>query len=175
MARMRETMAVALVATLGCEVADFDVERGAMATISRDRMGDEIEMMRLDDTEVILAELDDTHDIAPEDVADAEITRFTIAVVDPVDMDLAFLDRVEVFAEAPGLPSVRIAHLDEFPAGAQLLELETDDVELRDYVAAPSVTLVARIDGAAPPMDVKVDARADLHFGVTLRGACNHM
>ncbi|HET6583336.1 MAG TPA: hypothetical protein VFG69_07810 [Nannocystaceae bacterium] len=175
MARFRESLALALVATFGCEVADFDVERGGLATIPRDRMNDEIEMMRLDDTEIILAELDDTHDIRPQDVADAQITSFTLTVVEPAEMDLAFVDRIEIYAEAPGLAPVRIAHRDSFPAGLQVIELETDDVDLRDYVAAPTVTLVARVDGAAPPMDVEVDASANLHLGVTLRGACNHM
>lgn len=174
MRSLRETLAVALLATSGCEVADFDVVREGTATIPRGTIGDDFHMMEIDD-ELVLAEIQDEHDVGREDVADAEITRFTLEVFDPAGIDFAFAHRIEVFAEAPGLESVRIAHQDRFPAGARIIELETDDVDLRDYVAAPTVTLVARVDGVAPPADVRLKGRADLHLGVTLRGACDHM
>jgi hypothetical protein len=122
-----------------------------------------------------LAEIEDEHGVAREDVAEAEITRFTIEVLDPPGMDLAFAESIEVYAVAPGLETVRIGHLDEFPSGARIVDLETDDIELRDYVAADNVKLVARIDGQAPTADVRIQARADLHIGVTVKGACNHM
>jgi len=174
MPRIRETLAAALLATLGCELADFDIERQGTATIPRGHIGDDFEMMQIDD-DIVLAEIEDEHGVSREDIAEAEITRFTLEVLDPPGMDLAFADRIEVFAEAPGLESVRIGHLDTFPSGARVVDLETDDVDLRDYVAADSVRLVARIDGVAPSEDVRVQARADLHIGVTVRGACNHM
>jgi hypothetical protein len=175
MACTREILAVALMATLGCEVADFEVQRSGSATIPRGHVGEDLEVMRLDDMEIVLAELEDTHDIAREDLSEAEITRFTLTVIDPAGTDLSFASNIEVFAEAEGLERIRIAHLDEFPPGEQVVDLETDDVDLRSYVAAPNVTLVARIDGVSPPADVRVQADADLHLGATMRGACNHM
>ena len=175
MAGKREFLAVALMATLGCEVADFDVERNGTATIPRGITGEDLQLMRLDDMEIVLTEIEDTHGIAREDLSDAEITSFTLTVLEPDGTDLSFATSIEVFAEAEGLERVRIAHQTEFPSGEDVIDLETDDVDLRDYVAAPSVTLVARIDGVTPPADVQVEAAAELHLGATLRGACNHM
>ena len=56
MAGMREILAVALMATLGCEVADFEVQRSGSTTIPRGPTGEDLEMMRLDDMELVLAE-----------------------------------------------------------------------------------------------------------------------
>ena len=175
MAGMREILAVALVATLGCEVADFEVERRGTATIPRSHGGEDLEVMRLDDMEIVLAELEDTQGVAREDLSQAEILAFTLTVRKPAGADLSFASRIEVFAEAEGLERIRIAHQDVFPEGEQVVDLETDDVDLRDYVAAPSVTLVARIDGVSPLADVRVEASAELILGATMRGACNHM
>jgi hypothetical protein len=172
---MREILAVALMATLGCEVADFEVERSGSATIPRAHGGEDLQMMRLDDMELVLTEIEDTHGIRREDLSQAEIVSFSLTVLEPADMDLSFATSIEVFAEAEGLDRIRIAHQEVFPPGELVIDLETDDVDLRDYVAAPSVTLVARIDGLAPRADVRVQADAELLLGATLRGACNHM
>lgn len=175
MARMRELLAMALVATLGCEVADFDVERKGTATIPRNRPADGVPIMRLDEFELELAEIEDERGVSKKDLAEADLQRFRLEVIDPAELDLSFADRVEIYAEAPGLERVRVAWQDDFPVGARVVDLETDDVDLREYVAAPSVTLFAVIDGAAPPVDVRVRGIAELHLGVTLRGACTHM
>lgn len=175
MLRLRETVALALVAMLGCEVGDFDVVRRKTVTIPADDSGEDIEIMELDDLEIVLAEIEDTQDIGREDLSAAVLDRLTLEVLEPVGADLAFAERIEVFAEAPGLDRVRVASQTEFPRGDELVELELDDVDLRKYVAAASTTFVAQVGGVAPPIDVRVKATATLHIGVTLRGACDHM
>ena len=70
---------------------------------------------------------------------------------------------------------VRIAYQDEFPVGEPIVAFETDDVNLRDYVASRSVTIRAEISGDAPEELVEVEATANILVGVTLRGACNHL
>jgi len=175
MTRMRELLAMALLASLGCEVADFDIERMGTATIPRNRPADGVPLMRLDDFELELAEIEDERGVGTKDLAEADLQRFRLEVIDPAEIDMSFADRIEVYAEAPGLERVRVAWQDEFPDGARVVDLETDDVDLRAYIAAPSVTLFAVIDGAAPPVDVRMRAIAELHIGVTLRGACGHM
>jgi hypothetical protein len=173
-ARLREILALALLATLGCEIADFEVERQEIATIPRERAEEPFEMMELDGLEIVLGEVQDDHEVGREDISRAELVRITLTVIEPAAADLSFVDRIEVFAEAPDLPRVRVAHLDQTPRQSNDVELEIDDVDLRDYVASDRVTLVARIDGQAPAMDVRVRATVVLDIGVTVRGACDH-
>lgn len=169
--RSRELVGVLLVTSLGCEVANVDVVRHGTATIPKDGA---FEVMRFDNFELALGEIQDEMGIERKDVSDATLDRLTLEVLSPDDQDLSFIDAIEVFAEADGLGRVRVAFLDDVADGAHEVELETDDVDLRNYVAAPEVTFVAVIDGSMPDRDVKVRATAQLNVGVTLRGACSH-
>ncbi|MBC8073751.1 MAG: hypothetical protein IAG13_35855 [Deltaproteobacteria bacterium] len=174
MTRARNLIAAALMTAVGCEIADFDVERSGTATIPSRPDAEAITVMELDGFEIVLAEIEDTENIGPEDISGAELRRFTIEVLDPADAELSFVDGIEIYAEAPDLERVRIAHLDEVPRGAQRIELEVDGVDLHDYIIAPVVTLSAVVDGDAPETDVRVRAVAVLNIGATLRGACDH-
>lgn len=169
--RSRELLGLLLVTSLGCEVTTVDVVRHGTATIPKDGA---FELMRFRDFEVELGEIEDTMDIERKDLSDATLDRLTLEVLSPDDADLSFIDEIEVYAESDQLGRVRVAYLGEVADGATEVELETDDVDLRNYVAAPEVTLVAVIDGAMPEQNVKVRARAELNVGVTLRGACSH-
>jgi hypothetical protein len=169
--RSRELLGLMLVASLGCEVANVDVVRHGTATIPKDGA---FEVMRFDGFELTLGEIHDEMGIERKDVSDATLEQLTLEVLSPDGADLSFIDRIEVFAESDELGRVRVAYLDDVVDGARLVELETDDVDLRSYVAAPEVSLVAVIDGAMPEVDVQVRATALLNVGVTLRGACSH-
>jgi len=172
--RVRNLLGLALVAALGCEIADFDVVRRGDGTIPRDQPGDSFELMRLDDLEIVIAEIEDTQGIGREDISAAELTWMTIEVLDPPEGDFAFVERIEIFAESPGLGRVRVAHTDGAPGGVRVIELDTDGVDLRDYIAAPHVTLTAVFDGTSPATNVHVGATANLNIGATVRGACDH-
>jgi hypothetical protein len=170
-AYLREVIGVAMLACSGCEVASIDVEREGYAVIPHDGT---LELMGLDGFEAVLGQVEDTEDVRREDVSDATLDQLVIEVLDPGQPDLSFITRIEVFAEAPDHERVRVAHGENFPVGVRVVQLEIDDVELRDYVAAQHVSLVASIDGKRPPRDVHVHAVAHLSVGVTLRGACHH-
>jgi hypothetical protein len=172
--RLRSIVGAALLATLGCEVADFDVERHGTAVIPHEGPSEAFELMELDGLEIVLAEIEDTEDIGREDISHADLRQLTLEVLDPAGSDLAFVDRIEIFAESDDLQRVRVAHRDHLPRNASSVDLEIDDVDLRDYIAAPTVTLVAVVDGSSPPTDVRVKATARLNIGATLRGACDH-
>lgn len=170
--RGRELVAVALLLSFACEAADFQMRRRGTATIPND--GGEVEMMRLDDLELEIAELQSDRDIHRDDITDASLTKVRLEVLSPAGADLAFADSIELFAEAPGLERVRVAHRDAFPPGTRDVDLELDDIDLADYVAASEVTLIAVVDGEAPGQDVEVRAWADIDVGVTVRGACRN-
>jgi hypothetical protein len=170
-AYVREVIGVAMLACSGCEVASIDVERAGNAVIPHDGT---LELMGLDGFEAVLGEIEDTEDVRRQDISDATLDQLVIEVLDPGQPDLSFITRIEVFAQSPELERVRVAHGEDFPVGARVVALEIDDVELRDYVAAQHVSLVASIDGERPARDVHVHAVAQLSVGVTLRGACHH-
>lgn len=172
--RVRDALGVALLWALGCELADFEVERSGYAVISADDDTDEVEVMRLDGLEIVLAEIEDTEDIGTEDISRAEIRKLTIEVVHPLGSDLAFVDRIEIFADSPDLGRVRVAYADELPRGEARVDLEIDGVDLQKYIAAPTATLIAVIDGTAPEREIRVLATAKLEVGATVRGACDH-
>ncbi len=166
----RELLGLLLVTNLGCEVASVDVVRHGVATIPKDGA---FEIMRFEDFELELGEIEDTQGIERRDVSDATLDRLVIEVLSPEPADLSFVDQIQVYAETPQLGRVRVAYVGEVPPDTRVVELDTDDVDLRNYVAADTVTFVAVIDGAMPATDVKVRATAELNVGVTLRGACS--
>jgi hypothetical protein len=174
-ARVRESVALAVLATSGCEITDVEIERSGTATIPEAPTNGPFAMARIDDLELELGEIEDEHDIGTEDISSAEVMRFTVEAIDPGTADLSFIDRIEVFAQSDDLEEVRVAHLDENPGEVAFVALAIDDVELREYVAADLVTLVARFDGESPRTDVVLRATVVMDIGVTVRGACNHM
>ena len=172
--RLREGIGVLAILVAGCEVTDVNIEQVGTAFIPRDHTVGPVEMPEMEDLDLVLAVIDNPG-VGGEDITDATITSLRVEVLSPETADLAFAESVEVFAEAPGMGRVRIAHQDEFPAGEQIVEFETDDVDLRDYVASRSVTIRAEISGDAPEELVEVEAVANLNVGVTMRGVCNQM
>lgn len=172
--RLREGIGLVALLMGGCEVTDVDIEQSGTAYIPRDHTAGAIEMPEMEDLDLVLAIIDNPG-VGTEDITDAMMTSLRVEVLSPESADLSFADRVEVFAEAPGMETVRIAYQDEFPAGEQVVEFQTDDVDLRDYVASRSVTIRAEISGDAPDETVEVEAIANLNVGVTVRGACDAM
>jgi hypothetical protein len=172
--RLREGIGLLAILAGGCEVTEVDIEQTGTAFIPRDHTVGPVEMPEMENLDLVLAIIENPG-VGGEDITEAVITSLRVEVLEPEAGDLAFAERVEVFAEAPGLERVRVAWQDEFPAGEPIVEFETDDVNLRDYVASRSVTIRAEISGDAPDELVEVEAVANLNVGVTLKGACNHM
>ena len=72
--------------------------------------------------------------------------------------DLAFIDRAEIFVESTqsgsSLPRVRVAVLEQVPAGTRQVSFETDaSVDLLPYVQE-GARLTSSADGEVPPDDV---------------------
>jgi hypothetical protein len=172
--RLREGVGVLAVLAAGCEVTEVDIEQTGTAFIPRDHTTGPVEMPEMENIDLVLAVIDNPG-VGGEDITDARVTSLRVEVIEPDLGDLAFAERVEVFAEAPGMDRVRVAYQDEFPVGESVIEFETDDVNLRDYVASRTVTIRAEVTGEAPDELVEVEAIANLNVGVTMRGVCNQM
>lgn len=112
-------------------------------------------------------------DVEEGDIQGIELNTFEITSVTP-GADVAFLDRIDVFVEAAGLPRVLIASGTDFPAGATTVKLVPEaDVELADYVLGENFQLFTLVNGRMPSTDTDLDVHVVVDVGVTPKGACN--
>lgn len=113
--------------------------------------------------------------VQPGDIVDVRLAVFDLDVVKPEGADLAFIESLDVFIDAPGLPKVLIATADNIPAGTRHLEMDLQDVDLTDYVVSKSLTISTDASGSRPEQDTTVKATFVLSVGVTPQGACNYI
>lgn len=103
-------------------------------------------------------------------VTSARLTKGTISVTDPPTGHLAYLDALEIWVAAPGLEDKRIAHQEAaFKDRKQTYDLVLDDVDLKPYIAAASMTLTPKITQNSSPMqDEALHVALTLHVDLSL-------
>lgn len=106
--------------------------------------------------------------VTAQDITSARLTKGSITVTAPATGHLMTVESLEIWAKAPGLPDVRIAHQGAAFANKQLVyDLVLDDVELKPYVVAPSLSLKPKlVQKSRPSQDIAV--RLDLNLFVDL-------
>lgn len=109
--------------------------------------------------------------VSDGDIASVYVVELSLST--PDGPDLAFLDTLEIYASAPGLDTVRIAHLDDFPAGAMAVTMELDGVDLTGFVVADSMTITTNATGTLPEDDTTIDVFMAIDVEATAAGACN--
>jgi hypothetical protein len=100
-----------------------------------------------------------------------KILSLTMTIVDPQGEDFTFLDSIEFFVEADGLPKVSIATGGPFPSGASTVELTIPDQDLADYAASESMNITTEARGRRPDQDTTIDANLMLDVDVNVEGA----
>ena len=110
--------------------------------------------------------------VAPGDVRDVELVLFELEATAPNGADLSFIDSMQLYAEAPGLPRVLVASASSFPAGQAVVAFDIEPLDLTDYVVSESMTLDTEVSGRRPDQDTTVVARFAVDVGVTGQGAC---
>lgn len=105
--------------------------------------------------------------VTKDEVTRVQVKRMTLKVLSPNDQDLGFLDSLEAVARA-GNSESRFASREGI-AGLGLnppnptVGLNTDgSLDLRPYVAAPSMAIILRGTGRLPERDVRVQATVEL-------------
>ncbi len=83
--------------------------------------------------------------VTASEIKSAKLTQGTLAVTSPPTGDLTTLSSFEILVEAPGQPEQVIAHQDQFAAGERSVPLILDDVDLKPYLTASSMTFTPRI------------------------------
>jgi hypothetical protein len=113
-----------------------------------------------------------TDAITERDIQGASLSTLSITTNTP-GADISFLERVEVYVEAKGMPRVLIASGSDFPAGTTTVQLDLPDEELSDYLLADNVHVYTIVTGTMPDVDVDVYEHVVMDIGVTPEGACN--
>ncbi|MBJ6761165.1 hypothetical protein JGU66_10355 [Myxococcaceae bacterium JPH2] len=110
--------------------------------------------------------------VSKSDVKGVQVRSVTLKMLGPNDQDLRFLDALEFFARA-GDKQSRMAHREGI-AEVQLslpnpeLPLRAEDVDLRDFVAAPTMGIIVRGSGRLPEKEVRLQATVVLDVAVSL-------
>jgi hypothetical protein len=113
--------------------------------------------------------------VEPGDISSVEFTTLSLEATGPAGSDLSFIERIELFVEAPGVPRVRVASQDDFPAGQALVELDLDAVDLTEYVVSQSMTITSDVTASRPEEETTVEAYYALDVGVTKQGCNNYL
>lgn len=111
--------------------------------------------------------------VQPGDINEVRLTMFQLEATTPEGGDVAFIERLELFVEGPGLPRERVAWQDTFPEGQAIIDFELDDLDLTAYVVSEALTLTTDVTGTRPDEDHTIVARFALDVAVTTQGACN--
>lgn len=168
--RIAGAVAVAMLCTCGT-LDRFDVGTSASADIPKATLLDElIGLVDFDGFD----EIDFSKDIANQGVTEDQIdsvvlTGFEIHTAAGSGATLDFVESASFYAEAEGLPRVLVASGSNF-AGKTSVELDLEDVELKPYVVAPSMTLSAEVKGKKPSQDTTVTADVTLTIDATIPG-----
>ncbi|NMM50105.1 hypothetical protein [Marinigracilibium pacificum] len=78
-------------------------------------------------------------------VESCKLTELTLTLTAPQEANFDFLNEISIYIEADGLSKKLIATETNVPAGVNTFSLETQDVELVEYIKAGSYTLTTDV------------------------------
>lgn len=107
------------------------------------------------------------------DISEVYVTSVVLDAIDPGDADLAFLESLTLFVEAPDLERVQVASSASFPDGQPTVALDLEDVDLAPYVVSRSMTFTTEVSGRRPNDATTVRASTVLEVGVTTKGVAS--
>lgn len=98
-------------------------------------------------------------------------SSFTLRVVSPNDQDFSFLDSIEFWAKADGVPEAKVAGKANIgalglTAPNPVLTLDVETTELAPFVRAPAMTLTVKGTGRQPAKDTTLEADVKFLVGV---------
>lgn len=165
--------AIALAMLCTCGTLDrFDVPTTAYANIPKQTIVDVvIDQLAFDEFD----ELDFSQEIANQGVTEDQIdsvhmTSFVIHTDEGSGATLDFLESVAFYAEADGQARVLVASSTNFKGKTSVDLVVDEEVELKPYVVAPSMNLVAEVKGKRPAQDTRLTADVVLSVDATIPG-----
>ncbi|WP_428267020.1 hypothetical protein [Haliangium sp.] len=106
-----------------------------------------------------------------DQIDSVRLLRFSLTITDPANADFDFLSAIRFYIEAEGVPRALVAELDPVPSGQSQLDLIVDpELELRPYLAAPTLNIITEVSGLRPPQETTVAATAVFDLDVNVSG-----
>lgn len=107
-----------------------------------------------------------------DNIDSVKISALSMTVVAPASgQDFTFLTSLKFYVESPGQPRLLIASGGPFPEGASKVELTLEDVDLKPYATAETMSITTEANGRRPPQETTVDAAISLDVDVNVGGA----
>jgi hypothetical protein len=98
-------------------------------------------------------------------VKDVKLTELKLTVLTP-NKNFSFMKSIEIFISTSQTNEIKLAWLDEFPTTATIVNLNTTNAKLDEYVKAESYNLRTRVV-TDESLSQSVDIKADIKFIVT--------
>lgn len=169
---MRRPYTPLLLLLIGCGLLRFEVDHQAATEIPGGglvgQLLDTLSFTGLNEFDTTIEDEIADQGVEPGDVRSVRLTLFRLSS----DSDLSFIDSMEVFVAAPDVDELRVASGDDFPEGVTEVDLDLDDVDLADALAAGALSFRVEVDGAAPAEDTRIDVLLSAEIEATARGAC---
>jgi hypothetical protein len=106
------------------------------------------------------------------EIDSVHLRSLRLTITDPPSGgDFTFLDAIEFYVSADGMERKLIAAGGPFDAGVPSVLLDVKNVDLAEYVAAPSMDITADVTGRRPQEDTSVQADLSLLVDVNVDGA----
>ena len=104
-------------------------------------------------------------------IEEISLKELRLVVTSPDDATLDFLNKIELFIKADGVDEELVAWAYDIPAGTTDLELETESVNLKDFILADEYQL--RIKTTTDELiskDIDVDVKTVFHVNASILG-----
>jgi hypothetical protein len=111
--------------------------------------------------------------VTKTEVSSVKVTSLELQITSPNSQDFSFLDSLDFYATAQGLPQVRVAHKEGISslglkAPNPTLVMDLDGAELQPYVTAASMSLTTSANGHQPGQDTDIEATVVFHVTANL-------
>jgi hypothetical protein len=167
---------VVLLALITCGGLDtFDVEESATTTIQGAgvlgvALNQALGFTGFDNIDISDSNEFENQGVTKDDVDSVKVQAITLRVTSPTNGNFDFLESIEFYVDAAGLPKKLIALRDNIPDGQSEIELDVRDIELRDYVVKDAMSITAQGSGEVPVDDTTIKADVVMAVDVNVDG-----
>jgi hypothetical protein len=170
----RKALALCALLAAACgDLDEVDVTRSGTATVPGDGgLGTPLAAGAIALDLALGRDVLEAEGIDPDDVDAARFVAVRLDVVEGTSLE-AWLERIALHVEAPGLPRALVAEragIGALPAGTRTVELSVSGVDLKPYVLAPTATVTAEVEGRQPADTTAVRGTATLRVDVNVGG-----
>ncbi|MDX5437310.1 MAG: hypothetical protein LPK03_08955 [Pontibacter sp.] len=96
-------------------------------------------------------------------VKDVSLNKLDLTITNPQGQNFDFLKRIELYISSEKQPELKIAYLEEVPAGASVLKLKSTNAKLDEYIKGDNYTIRTKAE-IAKPITEDITIKADMRF-----------